>query len=198
MIKIIESRTSIRAKMIGMQRRGLVLLPFALVASLASQAEAETLVDGMRRRVASLPTNERLLTVRLAENEAVTLYRDFLASPEAAAMSSNNRIRVGVIIFGSISLVLAPEHPDIAKLYEQRTELLADVIRDRETAATVSPLETRLQNEINELMERRYLVMSLTTPIRETRKPEVLSNGKTLGRDLYSSALRQVRDRPMR
>lgn len=178
------------------RRRALVTLALALVPSAIAEAKAESLVDGLKRQIANLPENERLITLKIAENEAVSLFRNLLNSPEGQSMALNSRLRVGVIIFGSISLVLLKDHPDIANLYAQRTELLADVIRGKETLSSISSRETSLQREINLTMELRHLAIALTNPLREAGRASVARNGATLGRDMFASALRQVREQP--
>lgn len=187
-----------RAYEIRIQRRTLGIVTLALMFLRINETKAESIAAALKRQIANLPENERLITLRLAENEAVSLFRNLLTSPEGQGLTLNNRVRVGVIIFGSISLVLASEHPDISNLYDQRTELLADVIRGKETLSSILPRETSLQREINRTMELRHLAISLTNPLREAAMAAVVRNGATLGRDMFASALRQIREQPLR
>lgn len=183
---------------IGIRRRALATLALAVVASSIVEAKAESLVDGLKRQIANLPENEHLITLKIAENEAVSLFRNLLNLPEGQSMALNSRMRVGVIIFGSISLVLLKDQPDISNLYAQRTELLADVIRGKETLSSILPREMSLQREINLTMELKHLAIVLTNPLQEAGRASVVRNGATLGRDMFASALRQVREQPAR
>jgi hypothetical protein len=47
-------------------------------------------------------------------------------------------------------------------------------------------------------MELRHLAISLTNPLREAAMAAVVRNGATLGRDMFASALRQIREQPLR
>lgn len=145
---------------------------FAFLFSIAIPAFAqESLLDHLNRELAPLTGLEKLFVIKLAENKITEQLQAIATDPAIKTEGPVWMMKVASFSYGTLSLLLEKQFPDVSFVYRERTEMYADVVRGK-----ISIAELRRLEPDNEVLKRRALERELAT----LRKIEADPNARRL------------------
>jgi hypothetical protein len=147
---------------------------------LSVSALAETLLENIEARLKPLSPLERLYVLKVTENEIANHMQELAAKPA----NTNNFtwvMKVTTFSYGALTLTYEREFPDLGAIYNDRTELYADLIRGKLKPRELEQLERK--NELNKAaaLNRHFQALKETEKEpNETKAHELIAMGGEL------------------